>query len=382
MEQGFLSYWWIIIVVGLAFLFLVFSLERRGSREKKRIPENYINGLRAMVAGNDDDAFVKLKQAVAEDTDNIDAYLKLGDLFRKRGQIERAVRIHQELILRKNIDSNMAALVRQSLIRDYLASEKFEPALELLEKLTRDASMRSWAQEKTIEVFEKTRQWEKVFALARSLWKGKDQQLKLAIYRYMLGNDLYGEGEFHKARHAYKDALHYQEDFAAPYVMIAESYLAENRKEDAVEFYQKLARHAPSSVNEITYKMEQTLFELGQYSEVEAIYNSVLQRNPDDANILKALAGIAEKKGDIQTAIDALSQTVLGQNPDFVAAARLVELYLRSNRKDRAIDLLRTIQAWSPPKPPQFTCPHCRATSIKQELVCPNCRRVGPYNKA
>jgi len=382
MEQGLSSYWWIIIIVAPAFLYLVFSLERRGSKEKKRFPENYINGLRAMIAADDDNAFVKLKQAVAEDTDNIDAYLKLGDLFRKRGQIERAIRIHQELILRKNIEPNMASQVRQSLARDYLKSEKFESALELLERLAKDPSMRAWAQEKMIEVFEKMRQWEKAFTLAKSIWKTKDQQSKLAIYKYMIGNDLYNEGEFHKARHAYKDALHYQENLAAPYIMIADSYLAENRKEDAVEYYKKLASYAPASVHEVAYKLEQTLFELGQYSEVESIYNSVLQQNPEDTNILKALAGIAEKKGDIQTALDALTQAVGTQNTDFIAAARLVELYLRSNRKEKAIDILRGIQAKLPGGPLQFACPYCRTLAAKHELVCPNCGRVGPYNKS
>ncbi len=381
MEQTVSSYWWIIIPLALVFLALIFSLEKRGSRDKRRFPENYINGLRALIANDDDTAFVKLKQAVAEDTDNIDAYLKLGDLFRKRGQLEKAIRIHRELTLRKNIDSAMASLVRQSLATDYILSEKYDSALDILEKLVKDSSYRAWAQEKILEVYEKTGQWEKAFNKSKGLLKSKDQQKRLAIFRHLSGNDLFSKGEFHKARLAFKDALHYDEEFAPAYIMIAESYLAENRKRDAVEFFKKLAANVPNEAYQVVYKMEQTLFELGQFTEVETIYNNILQEHPDDTDILKSLAGIAEKKGDIQSAIDILKQAVSVNKDDVTAAAKLIEFYLNNGQKEKALEILHSGQEKWPSKTHQYSCPFCNVSSSRQELICPSCKRPGPYKR-
>jgi len=241
MGQALSAYWWIIIPLALAFLALLFSLEKRGSREKKAFPQSYIDGLRAIIEGDENNAFVKLKQAVADDTGNIDAYLKLGDLFRKRGQLEKAIQVHRELLIRKNLAPDIASIICKSLIEDYIQADKFESALEILEKLVKDSSFKIWAQERMLEVYEKTQQWEKSFNACKNLLKSKDQQYKLAVYKHLIGYNLFSDGEYHKARLSFKDALHYDDKFAPAYIMIAESYLLENRKSDAVEFFKKLA---------------------------------------------------------------------------------------------------------------------------------------------
>jgi lipopolysaccharide biosynthesis regulator YciM len=381
MEQTMTSYWWIVIPLVLIFLALIFTLERRGSREKKVSPENYIAGLRALISNDENNAFVKLKQAVAEDTDNVDAYLRLGDLFRSRGQIEKAIRIHRELTLRKKLSPALSPLVWQSLATDYIQSGKYNIALDVLAKLDKESDYRTWAQEKMLEVYEKTENWEKAFSVCKNLIKSKDQNNKLAIYKHLLGNELYNEGEFHKARIAYKEALHYDDRLADAYIMIAESYQAEDRKQDAIEFYKKLALKAPSEMYRVAYKMEQTLFELGQFSEAVDIYNKIVDQIPDDGDILKSLAGISEKKGNYEAAIETLSQAVRTHPEDIAAAAKLIELYLNNNQRNRAVELLKNIQRKPPVAAHTYKCPRCARISSMPELICSNCKRVGPYNR-
>ncbi|MCP4581961.1 MAG: tetratricopeptide repeat protein [candidate division Zixibacteria bacterium] len=382
MEQTSLtSYWWIVIPVTLVLLALLFSLGRRGSKERRVFPESYIDGLRALIAGDDSTAFAKLKQAVADDTDNIDAYLRLGDLFRARGQIEKAIRVHNELTLRKKIEPQMKSLVWQSLAKDYIQANKYELALEVLTKLAKDSDYKNWALEKILEVHEKTENWDKAFSSCKNLLKSKDQYNKLAIYKHLGGDKHYNDGEFHKARLVYKDALHYDDKFAQSYIMIAESYLAEDRKQDAVEFYKKLAVKAPSEVYQVAYKMEQTMFELGQFSDVEKIYAKILEQKPDDFNAMKSLAGIAEKKGDLDGTIDTLASIINKNTEDISTAAKLVELYINKNQQDKALDILSSIKAMPHNGYYQYACPRCNANSSKPELICANCRRVGPYNR-
>lgn len=381
MSEAVSAYWWIVIPLVLAFILLIFSLERRSSKDKKTFPQNYVDGLKAIISGDDDGAFVKLKQAVADDTDNIDAYLKLGDLFRKRGHLEKAIQVHRELLIRKNIDQNTTSMIHQSLANDYIQAKRFEQALEILEKLVKDASFKIWAQERMLEVYEKTKQWEKAFSARKNLLHSKDQYHKLAVYRHLNGNVLFNEGEFHKARLAYKEALKYDSKFAPAYIMIAESYLAENRNDDAADFYKKLAANVPSELYQATRKMEQTFFELGRFSDVETTYREILENCPDDLNILKALAGIEEKKGNIPAAIETLTPALNAEAKEAVAVTRLAELYLNNNQQEKAIEVLETIQEKWPSLKQQYKCPHCGNISAKQEIVCPNCMRVGPYKR-
>lgn len=381
MEQSFSGYWWLVIPVVIAFLALLFSLERRGGRVKKIYPQNYIDGLKALIAGDENDAFVKLKQAVADDTNNADAYLKLGDLFRNRGQFEKAIRIHRELILRKNISSEILVQVRKSLIVDYMQVRRFDPALDELDKLAKDSANRNWANEKTIEVYEQTEQWDKALNTGKNLYKTRDQQKKLAVYKYLGGMELYNDGEYHKARLMFKDAIKYDDAFADPYIMIAESYLAEDRKKDAVEFYKKLADKAPGEFYRVVRKIEETLFALGHFSEVGEIYRKIIDTNPEDCVILKSLAGIEEKKGNNSGAIDYLEQAVESHHDDGEAAAKLIELYINSDNREKAYNLLEMIKEKYRYAPHQYDCPSCKHRSPSPEVICPNCHRVGPYKR-
>jgi len=381
MSETLAAYWWIIIPAAMAILALVFSLEWRASKDKMTFPRNYVEGLRAIISGDEKDAIVKLKQAVAEDTDNIDAYLKLGDLFRMRGLRDKAIQIHRELLLRRNLDHNMASHVKKSLAEDYIQVKKYDSALELLESLVKDDSFKPWALEKLLEVYDKTEKWEDAFETRKTLGKLKGKADGLAAYRHLLGQEQFKAGEYHKARIAFKDALHYDEKFASAYIMIAESYLAESREEDAAEYFKKLVENVPCEAYRVIHRMEQTMFNLGRFSGIESIYREILAACPDDVDVLLALADIAEKRGDVRAAIDTLSPVLGYERRDVVAVAKLAELYLSNGQQNKAREVLSSVEKlWSTNKP-QYVCSHCHAASASQEIVCPNCKRVGPYKR-
>jgi lipopolysaccharide biosynthesis regulator YciM len=375
------AYWWVIVIIVLSFLAVFFSFERQKGRESKQVPQDYIAGLRAMIEGDDHNAFVKLKQAVNEDSDNIDAYLRLGDLMRKKGQHQKAVQIHRQLLLRKTLDPETIALIWKSLAIDFTAAKKFNMALDILESLTKESAHKKWAKEKKLEVFEKSAQWEKAYDIGKDIFQTKEQQKKLAVYKHLAGNALYIEKEYHKARLSYKEALHYDEKFAPSYMMIAESYLAESKKEDAADFFKRLAENVPCEAYPAFYKMEQTLFELGHFSEVESIYRNMLRECPNDPDILRSLAVIAEKKGDVQGAIEALNNAINVNPGDIASVAHLAELYVDSGQKQKAVRLLQGIHNDRSSQKHNYSCNYCRNESNKLELFCPACGRVGPYKR-
>ncbi len=375
------TYWWVIFLIFMALLGLIFSFEKKKDQQGKHVSQNYIDGLKAMIEGDEHGAFVKLKQTVNEDSENIDAYIRIGELMRKKGQHQKAVQIHRQLLLRKNLDSNVIALIWKCLASDFISAKKFNMADEILQKIAKEPAFKKWAKEKMLEVFEKSNQWEKAFEIGKEIYGDKEQQERLAVYKYLAGAELFKSGEFHKARLTLKESLHYDDKFAPSYILIAESYLAENRKEEAAEYFKKLCLEVPREAYQVFYKMEQTMFELGQFPEVESIYRKMLQQCPNDPDILRSLAVIAEKKGDINGAIDALQQVVNAFPDDMAAAGRLAGLYLENGQKQKATRLLQNIYEQSPLKKHYYACPYCRSETTKIEMVCPSCGKVGPYKR-
>ncbi len=76
-------------------------MDLRFFRRKKDSHTLYTEALEALLQGDSDSAFEKLRELIREDTENVRAYLKLGDIFRQRGQAEQAIKIHRSLTFRR-----------------------------------------------------------------------------------------------------------------------------------------------------------------------------------------------------------------------------------------------------------------------------------------
>src|SRR3990172_614675 len=93
---GLTLFWAVALGVAAAAILWTQTHKRRASQA----PRMYLEALRAIVDGDDHTAFERLKAVVTEDSNYLDAYLKLGDLLRRRGRHDRAIRVHEDLTLR------------------------------------------------------------------------------------------------------------------------------------------------------------------------------------------------------------------------------------------------------------------------------------------
>ena len=251
----------------------LYMLVRRRKKAGSSSLESYIDGLRSIIAGDNQTAFIKLRQAVDQDTENIDAYLRLGDLFREKGMVDRALQIHRELTLRRGVGPEIYKNINKSLAQDYLAAGAREKAIELLKPMTKDSDgSRLWAEEQLLDLFVKSEMWNDAEELYSGIMKRNKQKgsPRLANIKIMIGRELQEKGEYHKARVAYKEALTYDKNNPFAYMYIAESYKQEDRIEDAAEYLKKICQEVPRYAFMAFAAIEETLFELGRFREVES----------------------------------------------------------------------------------------------------------------
>ena len=102
------------------------NLLNRFLPNKKDSTKLYIEALEALLQGDVENAILKLKDLVQYDTNNIRAYLRLGDIFRENQKAEQALKIHQSLILRKRLSKALQSEIYMSLAKDYFELKKFE----------------------------------------------------------------------------------------------------------------------------------------------------------------------------------------------------------------------------------------------------------------
>lgn len=372
------------IIIAFVVIFAVMAfLWSKAKKERRRVsPGLYIDALKALLAGEEKVAFVKLKEVAREDPENADAYLKLGDLFRKNRRYDKALQIHKELTLRPSLSREEKSEVLRSLAEDYSASGNHDKAISVLEELYRVSERDQRAAVRLLLEYEETGRWEDAFELRkRTFSRRKDQTDKvLALYKVLWGKQRAERGELHKARVAYKEALNYDENCVPAYVYLGEAYYQDERLKDAVEYWKKLLKVVPEAGYLVYDKLERTLFELGEYGDIPEIYEDILGKDPKNTFALFSLARIYEKKGMVELAIERYRQ-ILDIDPQFLSARfSLAKLYQQGGRNEESMDLLENLIESFPPAATKFLCDRCGYGSSEPLWRCPSCKTWNSFN--
>ena len=380
MSQGHI--WSIVIAIVIIFFIIIFFWSKAKREKRKVSPKIYTDALKALLVGDEKLAFQRFKDVARGDPDNVDAYLKLGDLFRRRKKIDKALQIHKELTLRPSLSSEEKSEVLKSVAEDYIASKNHDKAISVLEDLRRTNEDDQWINNKLISEYEETERWEEAFELKKKLskHKGDDANKVLALYKVFWGKAKSDKNELHKARVAYKEALNYDETCIPAYIYLGEAYYRDGRLDDAAEYWKKLLDVVPSAGYLVFDKLEKTLFELGQYEEITEIYERVSSKNPKDIHALFSLANIYEKKGMIELAIEKYRQ-ILDVDPNFLSAKlSLAKIYQEKGWKEESIDLLEGLIENLPPAHKEFVCKQCGYKSSEALWKCPQCKKLNSFD--
>ncbi|KPK99477.1 MAG: hypothetical protein AMJ91_07635 [candidate division Zixibacteria bacterium SM23_73_3] len=367
----------IIVFTVMAFFW---SKAKRGRR--KISPETYIDALKALLAGEERVAFQKFKEVVRIDPENVDAYLRLGDLFRKNKNYDKALRIHKELTLRPSLSPEEKNEVLTSLAEDFSALGNHDKAIAVLEELYKASEKDEGVASRLLSEYEETERWEEAFELRKKAFSRKESQTDkiLALYKVLWGKARAERGELHKARVAYKEALNYDEGCVPAYIFLGEAYYQDERLTDAVEYWKKLLEMVPEAGYLVFDKLERTLFELGEYGDIPEVYENLLTQNPKNNFALFSLARIYEKKGMVESAIERYKH-ILDTDPSFSSARlSLAKLYQQQGQREKSIDFLDNLIEGLPPAEKEFICQRCGYKFTEPLWRCPSCKSWNSFN--
>lgn len=371
-----------LLVLGLLILAsILFFFSRRPRRSGQDAAADYAAGLNYMVSGDLQMALRKLRDAVRKDTERIDAYLKIGDILRELGNHDQAIKVHRDLTARLNLDPVQHVQILRALVLDYAAKKSYEQALGVIQQIFALKKDDLWAREKELQLYEELGDWNRAAESYKRLSKIKDgvQKSRLALYRVEMGKKLARAGNERDARATFREAMKLDPRCAAAYLEMSESYIREQRPQDALNTLKKFLQAAPEKAALAFESIKELLFTIGEFGEIENVYNQVIARSPENWRAYLALAEIKDKKGELDEAIS-LCQTILQRNPDYTPAREcLVRYYHRSEKTNLAIEqalaLINSRQTGG-----TFACEACGHEQEKPFWYCPSCHRWETVN--
>lgn len=334
----------LVIILGGATAWLVY--ERFYRRAKASQSSLYVEALKDLLGGQQEAAFSKLRQVVAADSNNLDAYLRLGQILREHGRADRALQVHKDLTLRGRLAKSDKGAILKQLALDYQALREPQTARDALEELVELETSDHWAYVQLLKTFEASEDWDAAYDLAVKILKLESNKSKkpLAKYKYLASCQLLQRREYHRARVLLKESIGLDPTYVDAYLAIGDSYHIEGRFEDAVSFWNKLISTVPEKGHLVIDRLKKTLFELGRFGDIRDICEKILKHDPQNLEARRSLAEFYRKKGELDSAIEILELIVDEAPDDLPSVLELISNYLEKDDKRKIDQLFRTLE--------------------------------------
>lgn len=331
-----------LVLAALALLALVVrSLVNRGPKIDRRPP--YLVSLGALIDGDDELAYTELKKAVQADSSNVDAYLRLGTLLRKRGEAARALQVHRELTARPGLHDATRARIQMELCRDLVAMGKLDKAAEVAHDASKRADNPAKALELLLDVQEKRGDLTEAFRVKKELLRRggrRADNAELSAYRAQQAVGPLEAGELGVAEKILREARKLDDD--APLTTYLWGRLKEKQgdHEAALSAWDEILEKHPEKVVHLFRSLERVHFLHGTYGDMEATYHRFLERVPGHEDASFGLARFLRRKGQLEAALDTC-RSALAHHPESETLRVLrLALLLQIGRRAEAETLL------------------------------------------
>ncbi|MBT8085723.1 MAG: lipopolysaccharide assembly protein LapB [Woeseia sp.] len=370
------------LLAGL-FLLLVaagWTLGRFGERDAaggESLPLNtdYLKGLNFLLNEQTDQALEHFLKMVRVDDKTIETHFALGNLFRRRGEVDRAIRIHQNIIARPDLAPEQRDQALQSLARDYLRAGLLDRAEKLFVRLSQGSRHQVEALEQLCRIYEQEREWQKAIAAAEKLesLSGRSLSLQLAHYYCELAEQAASERDFAGARAFSKKARSGRpQTFRGALTRAAIACEMEDYK-TAIKLYRRVIDESDYLITEALPRLIAVHDIAGTNSKLENELRTMLDAHP---NISKELAytAIVNDIGGIPVIDECVEQYLLNEP----TLAEFIDLQLHENadagERKKTLARVRAALSKLSASIPRYQCSECGFSSQRILWQCPSCK--------
>lgn len=357
----------LLLVIFALLIVALYPVIRDFLRQRRSTVPAYVEGLRLLLDGKIEAAAKKLKAAVEEDTGNVDAYIRLGKIFFQKGDIERALRIHESLALRRNLKPEEEKEVYRVLVQDYLKTNRKIKALPLLEELSRTDRNDLDTHEMLLELYVENGSWDKCQELLKNLPKTEPQRISRL---YTIFGYAYGRVNSKVGIEWLKEAVKINHKSVLARIHLGDLLLAQGEVEQAIQVWKELLNTAPEKNYLVRSRLERAYYEIGRYEEIINIYRRLLNQIPNDTGLTIALAEIYLKKENLKEARNVLERAI--KNGNALPYLVLAQIYLRENQPSEAQSLIN--EAIQKLAAHAHRCKKCNASIPESEIRCSYCQ--------
>jgi lipopolysaccharide assembly protein B len=347
-----------------------------GERSAGKGDSAFLKGVQYILSNDHDQAIEQFTKSVQVDSESVETYVALGNLYRSKGDIGRAIRIRQSIILRPNIDPQIKLSALFDLGVDYRKGGFFKRALETFQKVTEKDPSNVQTLEEIERIYEEMKDWENAYRTRLKisrLAKGNHAHI-LAHHLVETGKALVEEDDFAGARPFFTRALSTDPGCIDAYLHLGDLHFQKGEFKKAIQQWKRIGEYMPQFTFLAYRRLEGAYAKMKNLKPVEAFLRECVQAHPD-AFTHVALARYLHNEMDVDGALQEL-ESALKLAPTFWEARRLKgEILLSHGKNEEALQSYQDLIEHLHVPYLRFQCSQCGYEPVDLQWQCPQCKQ-------
>jgi lipopolysaccharide assembly protein B len=344
----------------------------RSQDPPRRLNEDYLKGLGFLLNEEPDKALEVFLRMVDVDNETVETHFALGSIYRRRGEVERAIRVHENIMARPSLSNEHRLAAMFALAEDYFRAGLFDRAERSFRQLAEGESRRAQALRYLLRIYEQQRDWDQAIAVHNELTAlaSPEQPTAIAHYHCELAEQARERGDIDAAREHLHRAREAQRNFPRGALIRADIALDMNEPELAATLCQRVVELHPRL---LALALPRVLRAVrgSDAGEIERRFNAWIRPEPSARAELAYAAIVAGLEQE--TFVRDCLPDLLREDPSLGEIVRSVAgdpgQLTQQQRTDLAIGLARILR-----RTQRYRCVDCGFASASHFWQCPGCR--------
>jgi len=370
------EYWWLLVFP------LFFSLGWLAARidikhvvsESRTLPVSYFKGLNYLLNEQPDKAVEAFAEVARLEPATVELHFTLGAMFRRRGEVERAIRMHQNLLERPDLEEERKWLAVNELAQDFLRAGLLDRAEQLFQELL-GTSYRAAALESLLDIYVQEKEWPKAIDTAKRLAASSTRsfQREIAQFYCELAVTESIHSRFDGAREYIASALQENRTCVRANDLLGDFETMQGRHDEAIQVWKRIETQDPAYLALIADKLVAACRQLDRLDEALGLLRDYLNRYPS-LEVLEAAYRLALEVEGGEAAYRLVRDT-LRHHPTLRGLDTLLEAQLMEAPPERRQDLqlIKTLVHGHAERLAFFRCDSCGFRARRFHWRCPAC---------
>lgn len=358
---------------------------RNSARQAQRkhssiLAKHYYRGLNFLLSDEPDKAVDTLIKMINLDSDTVETHIAMGKFFRHRGELDRAIRVHQNLVSKEEISASLRENALYELGRDYILAGFLERAENAFLQLLNSQKHFINAQTQLFNIYQTMKDWKKAIELAENMINagGVSEELASRTAHFYCEQACIEQqsNQLDKAIDYLHQAIQVDDNAVRPWLMLGKTSMQQGLHDQAIDHLQQVPIKDVSWLSEAVPLIEECSEALGDDKKLHDILEQYWQ--------LCATAYLAKvkqmaKSGDSAEAAEVLLSQ-LKQHPTMKGFKTLMGLYIDlqdHKQSTNSLVLLKELVEEQIKLRPKYRCHSCGFSGGQVHWLCPSCKKWG-----